>query len=123
MKDCITYLGCIMLFLVGTQDLLSQEVMSQKLTNENSYKLTPEQIAKQQTDNLSKLLNLDEDRMMKVQGIFLSIEKEMAQIPSDLEESKRMVQVNKIENLKNEQLKEVLGVDQFTVYLNSMRNQ
>lgn len=112
-----------MLFLVGTQPLMSQEVMSQKATNENSFKLTPEQIAKQQTDNLSQLLNLDEDRMLKVHGIFLSIEKKMAQIPTDMEESKRMVQVNKLEDFKNEQLKEVLDVDQFTAYLKSMRNQ
>lgn len=123
MKDYITYLGCIMLFLVGTQHLKSQEVISQRSTIENSFILTPEQIAKQQTDNLSQLLNLDEDRKQKVQGIFLSIEKKMAQIPTDLEESKRMVQVNKLEDLKYEHLKEVLTVDQYTGYLKSMRNQ
>ncbi|MEZ4803894.1 MAG: hypothetical protein R2797_14055 [Gelidibacter sp.] len=134
MKKTITFFALAALFFVGTYSSTSQEVdkkaeqehyalKKKQMAEAERMALPPEDVAEQQTENLQELLNLDEKQGIRVYEICLSIEREMGKIPADLADDKRKTKISELESIKSEKLKEALTQDQYTMYLNSIKNE
>ena len=142
MKTHFTIFAIIALFFAGTYSSIGQDDAKKqeeyaikkrqlaKNQNEealnakiNKADMTPEMTAKKQTLHLQQLLNLDEIQTLRVHEICTSIENAMTNIPTNIEEKKRMKLISDLETVKNEKLKEALTADQFKMYQNSFNKE
>ena len=107
-------LGLLLTILVfGTTISLAQNRGGQRTFD-------PEEMATRQTEELTKVLDLDKDAAKKVHDILLESGKEMGKVRSEMQpdgdrEAMR-AQMTELRKKQNEKLKKVLTKDQYTKY-------
>lgn len=123
MKRCIRVLGLVVLFSSGIYSAIAQKTFQNELELYKIQELTPTYIAKLQTQDLQKSLSLDDTQVIMVQNAILNVEQNMvAIVASGLSEESKMAEIQKWEELKTQKLKEILTVEQFTRYLDTIKN-
>ncbi len=123
MKVFITLFGFLVLVSSGIHSGIAQETKKMELTVSEYKELTPAHIAKLQTQNLQELLSLDVTQVSMVYDTMLNVEQNMvAIVASGISEETKMVEIQKWEVLKTQKLKEILTVEQFTRYLDTVKN-
>ncbi len=100
-----------------------KELIDNRNTDVNKGAMTPITIAKQQALHLQKLLKLDDDQAIKAHEICLNVENGISKISNDLDENKRLVEINNYEIIRSEKLKEILTADQFRTYQNYIQSE
>lgn len=122
------------LFLTCTFSLLAQEsnknaeaeryaIEKRQKAEAQKKSLSPEVTAGTQTNDLVKLLDLDENQETRVYGIFLSVQKKAIELSDIHSEGERTYTMNDLERIKNEKLKEILTEDQYLRYLKSIKEE
>lgn len=118
MKAFFTIFGFIALFSSGIHSTIAQETIKKEVANVKYQEFTPEFVAKKQTESLQQHLSLDGAQVLRVQEVLLDIEQKMETFMSTgNSESVKMAEIQKMEDLKTQKLKEIFTSDQFTKYL------
>lgn len=137
MKTRISLFAILTLFFAGTFVSIGQEKTKEqeeyakkkaafaeaqktevKEAEMKTIAMTPEDVAKKETIELQQLMNLDNKQTIRVHEILLSVENEMTKIRANVDDEKRTISINNLENTRNEKMKEFLTPDQFKIYQN-----
>ena len=113
----------ITIYCLGIHSGSAQEPLKNELARAEYHKFHPAQIAKMQTDNLRELLKLDNTQIVRVYEALYEVEKKMEAVTkTDIAEEAKMNEIGNLEVLKTEKLKEVLTVEQFSSYMDTIKS-
>jgi|SRR5690606_11385191 len=135
MKKYIALFGIMTLFFAGMQLARAQErsqtqiktqredVAKQREMGKAKAPLNAQELAKQQTQELTALVKLDKQQAAEVHALFLNIEEKRSRLATVTDDKKRMSELQIVETVKEEKLKNLLTREQFSRYLKTVQNE
>lgn len=103
-----------------TEAQIEYDLKKREYANSKKQILKPDDVAIRQSENLQRLLNLNEEQSSRVYVICFAVEKKMEEI-STLSEEKKMSAIKELDIAKDEKFKEVLTEEQFEIYMKRVR--
>lgn len=123
MKAYISIFAFIILFNLGNHSTTAQEVSKKERAKVEYQERTSSDIANIQTKNLKELLNLDAIQVLSVYHVLFNVEQKMEEVTKTVgSEEAKMAEMEKWETIKTEKLKEILTSEQFSLYMNTIKN-
>lgn len=123
MKAFMKSFGIITMCCVGLHSASAQEPLKNELAKVEYQQRTSSDIAKLQTQNLQESLKLDDSQALKVYEVMLEVEQKMEAITnSAIVEDAKMAEIGKWATLKTKKLKEILTIEQFSFYINTIKS-